>query len=145
MRQATTREYLERLIHDAGWVELCHIDRAVRPFWSDDPERLLLQAREWSRSGNLFTTLQRIDRAALDRYLAEQRLRRPRTPDSTVTRYCRLFFDFDPIRPTGISSTADELAEAEIRAKGLRDRLSACGWPLPALAMSGNARSSACR
>jgi hypothetical protein len=55
-----------------------------------------------------------------------------------VTRFVRLFFDFDPVRPTGTSSTADELAEAEIRAKGLRDRLLALDWSLPAMAMSGN-------
>lgn len=138
MRQAATREYLERLIHDVGLVELCHIDRSIRSIWSDDPERLLLQAREWSGTGNLFTTLQRIDRSALDEYLAEQQQRRPRTPDAVVTRYTRLFFDFDPVRPQGTSATAGELAEAETRAKGLRDRLSACGWPLPSLGLSGN-------
>ncbi|MBK1655361.1 hypothetical protein [Allochromatium vinosum] len=142
MRQVATLEYLERLAHDAGWIELCRIDRWVEACWDDRPEVIVSQAREWAGRGNLFTTLQHIDHDALVGYLAEQRQvdprKRLRTPDHVVKRYCRLFFDFDPVRPTGTGSTADELAEAEIRAKGLRDRLLALDWPLPAMAMSGN-------
>ncbi|EXJ10912.1 hypothetical protein D779_0351 [Imhoffiella purpurea] len=55
-----------------------------------------------------------------------------------VTRFSRLFFDLDPERPKGTSSTAAELREAEVRAKGLKDRLLGIGWPLPLMAMSGN-------
>ncbi|SDX70402.1 hypothetical protein SAMN05421644_11029 [Allochromatium warmingii] len=142
MKRVTTLEYLQRLTHDAGWIELCRIVRGVEAVWDDRPEVILNQAREWAGAGNLFTTLQRIDRDALVGYLTEQRQadprKRPRTPDHAVKRYCRLFFDFDPVRPTGTSSTADELDEALIRAQGLRDRLLALDWPLPAIAMSGN-------
>jgi hypothetical protein len=110
--------------------------------WYDRADHLLHDARCMAGVGNLFTTLNRIDRPALEAYLAEARRveprKKPRTPDDVVTRYCRLFFDFDPERPKDTSSTAEELAEAEVRARGLARRLSALDWPGPALAMSGN-------
>ena len=142
MTPAKTSDYLRWLAHDAGWMEVCQMDRGIQAGWDKDPEIIRAQAREWSRSGNLFTTLHRIDPDALNAYLARERQvdphRKLRTTDALVTRYTRLFFDFDPVRPKGVSSTADELAEAKIRATGLRDRLARLDWPLPLLAMSGN-------
>lgn len=142
MNPSSTSDYLRWLAHDAGWMEVCHMDRSIQAAWDKDPEIILAQARLWARSGNLFTTLHRIDPDALLCYITEQRQADPRklarTPDAVVTRYCRLFFDFDPVRPKGQSSTNAELAEAEVRARGLRDRLLALDWPLPLMAMSGN-------
>ncbi len=144
MKPTSTDVYLRWLAHDAGWMEVCQIG-AKGPLnigWDQDPEIVIAQARQWAKTGNLFTTLHRIDHAALLDYLREARQvdprKRLRTTDDLVTRYCRLFFDFDPVRPKGLSSADDELAEAEIRAKGLRDRLLALDWPLPLMAMSGN-------
>ena len=140
---STTQEYLACLIRDAGLVELCQMNHGKLDVgWYSNHDNLLHDARTLARTGNLFTTLNRIDLDALKAYLAEQRRvvfdKVCRTPDAAVTRYCRLFFDFDPERPKGTSSTTAELAEAEIRARGLASRLSALGWPAPALAMSGN-------
>ena len=143
MRQADTRTYLDWLIHDAGLVELCRIgDRGPdRIEWFSDVDRMLAQAREWAGSGNLFTTLHRIDPDALRDYIAEQKQvgkTLARTPDLAIRRYTRLFFDFDPARPKGISSTDAELDDAGLRARGLRDRLRVLDWPEPLMAMSGN-------
>lgn len=140
---STTTEYLTWLTHDAGWVELCHMAPAIDAGWDNRAEILLADARNRHRTGNLFTTLHRIDIEALKSYLAEKRQVDPRkqtfrTPDECVTRYCRLFFDFDPERPKGTSSTAEELAAAETRARGLVRKLAAMDWPTPMLAMSGN-------
>ena len=137
-----TADYLQWLVRDAGLVELCQIDRGLDVGWYDRADHLLDDARVMAGSGNLFTTVNRLDRDGLSAYLADSRRANPnrklRTPDDAVVRYCRLFFDFDPERPTDCSSTADELAEAEIRARALARRLAALGWPTPALAMSGN-------
>jgi hypothetical protein len=134
---ATTRTYLDRLFADAGTVELCHLERGrVRSTWHTRVDDLLAAARAKSPTGNLFTTLQRIDRDKLDAHLDSQR--GSRTPDACIQRYSRLFFDLDPERPQGQSSTAAELAAAEVRARGLTGKLAALGWPQPLMAMSGN-------
>ncbi|MBP8284622.1 MAG: hypothetical protein KAX46_12045 [Chromatiaceae bacterium] len=131
--------YISRLFHDAGTVELCHMDHGrIWATWHSKPETLLIAASQAGKTGNLFTTLNRIDIGRLNAHLAGQGATMARTPDSAITRYCRLFFDFDPARPKGTSSTADELAAAEIRARGLAAKLAALGWPAPLMAMSGN-------
>ncbi len=142
MSRTPTADYLTWLVRDAGLVELCQIDRGLDVGWYDRADHLLHDARVMAGSGNLFTTLNRLDRDGLKAYLDDNRRADPsrklRTPDDAVVRYCRLFFDFDPERPSDLSSTAAELEEAKIRARGLAHRLTAIGWPAPALAMSGN-------
>jgi hypothetical protein len=53
---------------------------------------------------------------------------------------CRrwLPIDFDPVRPSGISSTAEEHLAALDRARECRNWLTTRGWPEPLLADSGN-------
>lgn len=141
---SSTAEYLTWLANDAGWVEVCWMgDRIIEPMWDHRPDVLRADALTRHQTGNLFTTLHRIDIDALQEYLADRRQVDPkkqtfRTPDECVTRYTRLFFDFDPERPKGTSSTTDELAAAEARARGLVRKMSALDWPMPLLAMSGN-------
>ncbi|NEV61654.1 hypothetical protein [Thiorhodococcus minor] len=144
MSPADTRTYLGWLVRDAGLVEVIRIgDRGPdRIEWHTDVDQMLARAQEWAGTGNLFTTLHRIDPGALAEYREEQRQvdprRTPRTPDVAIRRYTRLFFDFDPARPKGTSSTDAELSDAETRARGLRARLRALDWPEPLIAMSGN-------
>jgi len=138
-----TERYLTHLFHDAGLVELCHMeDRRLTISHHQDALSLLATARALHRTGNLFTTLGKIDAGKWRAYAAAGRQADPakiiRTPDSCIQRYARLFFDFDPARPQGQSSTAAELAAAETRARGLVAKLTALGWPTPLLAMSGN-------
>ena len=131
--------YLSRLFHDAGSVELCHMDHGrIWSTWHNDPDSLNLAAASAGATGNLFTTINRIDPALLGDYLKGQAGRNARTPDACIQRYTRLFFDLDPTRPKGQSSTADELAAAATRARGLVAKLAALGWPTPLMAMSGN-------
>jgi hypothetical protein len=134
------RAYLDRLFADAGTVELCHMAHGrIWPTWHTDTDSLLAAASRVADTGNLFTTLNRLDPGALDAHLAgRQGSQVARTPDACVHRYTRLFFDFDPERPKGQSSTADELAAAQARAMGLVTKLAAIGWPHPLVAMSGN-------
>jgi hypothetical protein len=60
------------------------------------------------------------------------------TSDADVLRHSRLLLDFDPIRPSGISSTDDERVSAIMRAREVRDYLREEGWPDMILADSGN-------
>lgn len=142
MTKMSTADYLFRLMRDSASVELCHISGGVHPAWYRDSESMLGDARSMHRTGNLFTTLNRLDPQAIDGYLGEQHRKLPgkvcRTMDSHVVRYTRLMFDFDPVRPRNMSSTDEERQEAKTRAHGCMQLLSSLGWPLPAVAMSGN-------
>lgn len=134
------RPYLDRLFHDAGTVELCHMASGrIWSTWHSKLETLMTAAAIGApEGGNWFTTINRIEPALLGDYLKGQTGRTARTPDACVSRFCRIFFDLDPTRPKGQSSTAQELAAAETRALGLVAKLAALGWPMPLMAMSGN-------
>jgi hypothetical protein len=60
------------------------------------------------------------------------------TSDRDVQHRRHLLVDVDPVRPTGISSTDDEHAEALTLAATIADALTAMGWPEPIRADSGN-------
>lgn len=63
---------------------------------------------------------------------------RSTTSDSDILRRCWLFFDFDPRRPAGISSTDAEHLAALNRAGQCRDWLCSLSWPSPVEADSSN-------
>lgn len=142
MIRTPTPDYLAWLLRDNGIIELCHIDRGLDVGWFADVDLALQWARDRHRSGNLFTTVARIDPYQLDEYRQRQGVEKPgrtiRTPDEAIQRWTRLFFDFDPERPKDTASTADELAEANERMKACRRILEGHGWAPPAIAMSGN-------
>jgi phage/plasmid-associated DNA primase len=60
------------------------------------------------------------------------------TSDKDITNWDYLPIDIDPIRPTGISSTNDELALAKNIADGVVAFLSTRGFKYPVIACSGN-------
>lgn len=60
------------------------------------------------------------------------------TSDADIERRFWLPVDFDPTRPSEISSTDEEHEAALLRAKDVRDHLGALGWPDPIYADSGN-------
>gem|GEM_PF-415514 len=60
------------------------------------------------------------------------------TGDIDIVHRQRLLIDVDPKRPTGVSSTQDELDAAEACIRRLVADLTEAGWPEPLLGMSGN-------
>lgn len=60
------------------------------------------------------------------------------TNDDDITNWDYLPIDVDPVRPTGISSTNEELALAETKANVVIEYLSGIGFPEPLIACSGN-------
>jgi len=60
------------------------------------------------------------------------------TADGDVAHRRWLLIDIDPVRPSGVSATDDELALSRKRCEAVRGHLSAQGWPAPIVAMSGN-------
>jgi len=90
---------------------------------------------EW----NYYVTLNKFDAS---RFEVANEFRNPKrggsVGDKDVTRITFLFFDFDPVRPTGRQSTAEQLATAIARAKACREHLAGLGWPEPIIGMSGS-------
>ncbi len=129
-----TRVYLDHLFADCGAVELRH---QAGKRWTaglfDDPAKLLATARSLARTGNLFTTLN-----PLKLRLAPNRMGTAPIRNDDVLRYSRLFFDFDPVRPTDCPSTHGELLSAKRAAHDALRTFHAMGFPPPAEALSGN-------
>lgn len=127
--------YLAHAMRDARAIELRHLDGdRIECGLYADLDRLRAEIEARARSGNLYCTLNRP--AAAIRVTSTMGRRGLR--DADIARIVRLPLDLDPVRPAGTSSTADELAAAVAARDRLVRDLHAIGWPLPALAVSGN-------
>jgi hypothetical protein len=60
------------------------------------------------------------------------------TKGSDIEMRSNLFIDCDPVRPASEAATRAQTWEAYFFALNVRDCLSACGFPLPVVAFSGN-------
>ena len=124
-------DYLEALIADTGCVELRHSADYGRwdSYWFTDPAALAQKAVVLGDAGNLYTSIN------------APKLRSTYSgpvKNDDIAWITRLPFDFDPVRPTGVCSTRDELRLAEERLRRLQLSLHKRGWPTPLLACSGN-------
>ena len=103
-------------------------------------ETLLKEFNKVSLKGaNVFYTLNQIDPAC---YAREQhdcfRQCKTTTSDADIVAYNWMLIDLDPIRRTGISSTAAELTEAYNRGLRIVEYLRELSFPAPVMACSGN-------
>lgn len=91
------------------------------------------------RGSNIFYTLNTINP---DCYSREQhncfRQSKTTTSDSDIVAYQWMLVDLDPVRATGISSSASEVKEAYEVANRIIDYLKGRGYPAPVMALSGN-------
>lgn len=105
----------------------------------DDPAQLAAAVMPYSGKGSIYATLNPVNPALLAR--ATNRLVvRPKNTTSDSDILCRrwLPLDFDPRRPSGISSTEEEHNAALERAQQCQAVLREMGWPDPIYADSGN-------
>ncbi|MFT8391466.1 MAG: hypothetical protein ABF586_10360 [Sporolactobacillus sp.] len=87
----------------------------------------------------VYITLNPVNKALLARAENHTALRMPHlTSDNDIESRRWLPLDFDPVRPSGISSTDKEHEEALKLAREVKAHLSTCGFPEPILADSGN-------
>jgi hypothetical protein len=129
-----TRRYVEQALVDNGVVELRHQDgHAWRSGLFDDTDALLAAARKHARNGNLFVSLNRPSPRK-----ARNKMGTDPLGNEDFQWITRLFFDFDPVRPTNTASTEDELKAALLAAQEMRRVFQALQWPHPMLAISGN-------
>ena len=103
---------LEFLIEPGGVAELrvLNTNQATISGYFDDTERLVAQAKQWSgKAPGVYVTLNPVDPILLAR--AVNRLKtyaKHTTSDSDILKRRWLPLDFDPVRPSGISSTDRE-------------------------------------
>jgi hypothetical protein len=126
--------YIEQLFKDNGVVELRILGKSPVVGLYDDQNAFLRDARQSWKQGHVYSTLNAPKpRAALNRMGYGKALK-----DEDIGWITRLPFDFDPVRPSGVSSTDEELEQAYYARNRLIDFLSARGWPEPIRACSGN-------
>ena len=120
-----TRRYVERALADNGVVELRHqLGSRWQSGWFDDADPLLKEAWTLREHGNLFTSLNRPSPRAVNNRMGGKPI-----CNDDIQWITRVFFDFDPVRPKGCSSTEDELRHAKSSAMELFRTLRAMGWP----------------
>ena len=91
------------------------------------------------RGRNIYITLNAINPACYSREQHDKfKQVKQTTSDSEITDYQWLFVDLDPVRPTGISSTDEELGHARHLSYKVHDYLEGLGFKEPVQALSGN-------
>lgn len=91
------------------------------------------------RGANVYVTLNEVNASLFSRIQSETFVAGANsTGDHEVDGYRWLFIDLDPVRPTGISSTDEELKEAFDLAGRVANYLQGIGFEQPVKAMSGN-------
>ncbi len=106
----------------------------------DDHDVLAREAHKLDVAGyQAYVTLNEVDPALLAR-AANRIIEYPKatTSDRDVVRLRWLPLDFDPVRPSNISSSEEEKIEAKRRAQEVRRCLRGEGWPDPVVGDSGN-------
>lgn len=93
-----------------------------------------------TEGGNVYITLNAIKSACYSRQQRDMFVRncKTTTSDNDIDGYDWIMIDLDPKRPSGTSSSNEELKAAENKAKQIYKYLKARGWAEPIIAMSGN-------
>jgi hypothetical protein len=132
----TDDAYLQHLFRDSRCVELRH-HHAGR--WEsglyDDQGAFERDVAARAGIGNLYTSLNRPDPS---RVRVTNGFRSRPLENADIAVITRLPFDFDPVRPPGSNSTDAELEAACACRDAVVSSLTAAGWPMPLVAVSGN-------
>src|SRR5262245_60348894 len=120
------RSGLEIMLQPGSVAELRILDAQIGPTYTanltgyfDDLDLMAASAEEWSgKSVGVYATLNPVNRDLLAR--ANNHVARSRkgsaTTDAEIVKRMRFGIDFDPVRPSGISSSDDEHKRALERA-----------------------------
>jgi hypothetical protein len=131
------QEYLERLLREAGRVDLVAIipGGPIARGVFDAPHWLRTAIDDNREHSNLYTTIQAPKPQAATNKL-EPHGRGLGNDD--IGHYIRIPFDLDVVRPTDTAATRAQVDDARDVADRLRRMMYQHGWPLPALIHSGS-------
>jgi virulence-associated protein E len=116
-----------------------HFAQIILSFVRKQGSRSAQHATSVTEAPAVYVTLNPVAPALLAR--ANNRLQswaKYTTTDNDIEKRRWLLFDFDPVRPAGISATDQEHGTALDRAEDCREYLHGQGWPEPVQADSGN-------
>ncbi len=100
---------------------------------------LIAELDESGLAPGVYVTLNPVRSDLLARAANRLKRRAPETTaDGDIVARRWLLVDVDPVRPSGVSATDEELELARQRATAIFVFLSTLGWPEPIVAMSGN-------
>ena len=136
--QNTLRALVE--MGDVVEVRILKTSKGTVSGYYTDLDALARDAARWNgRVEGIYFTPNPVDPALLARSPNRLTPHARRTTSDSDVRHRRWFLvDFDPVRPSGISSTDAEHEAAQAKAREVRDTLRGHGWPEPILADSGN-------
>lgn len=130
------------LIHEPGAVFEVRIPKTragtLSGYFNDTAKAALALARENGKHQGIYVTVNPVKPSLLARMENVIGISQVTTTDAEIDRRRWFLLDFDPVRPTGISSTDGEVELARDMADRTAEWLSSIGWPEPIHASSGN-------
>lgn len=130
------------LIHEPGEVFEIRIPKTkagtLSGYFNDTGKAAVIIARENGKHQGVYATVNPVKPSLLARMENIVGISQTTTTDSEIERRRWFLLDFDPVRPTGISSTDGEVAMAQDAAIRTSEWLTSIGWPEPMHASSGN-------
>ena len=125
-------------------VRIIYNDGKVRSGYFEGSGRLLEELGKVNLTdSNVYITLNKIhmgcrSRKQRDKLIESRGKSAPSTSENDVVAFRWLLIDLDPVRPSGISSSAAELAHAKRVAITVMEYMEAAGFDAPVIALSGN-------
>ncbi len=105
----------------------------------NDMEKLYSAIKQYDGKYNIFFTMNKPEDGIEARSVNRLKEYAQSTTTDTEIAYRKwVLLDLDPIRPSGVSSTAKELEQAEELSDKIQGYLSNSGFPEPVVALSGN-------
>jgi hypothetical protein len=130
------------LLHDPGEVFEVRIPKTkagtISGYFNDTAKAAAFIARENGRHPGIYVTINPVRTELLARAENVLQISQTTTVDAEIVKRRWFILDFDPVRPTGISSTEGELLRSKMCAESVEDWLTSLGWPPAIHAASGN-------
>jgi len=130
------------LIHEPGEVFEIRIPKTkagtLSGYFNDTAKAATILARENGKHQGIYATVNPVKPSLLARMENTIAPSQTTTTDAEIERRRWFLLDFDPKRPTGISSSDAEVALARESARATAEWLSSIGWADPVHASSGN-------
>lgn len=130
------------IIHQPGDVFEVRIPKTkagtLSGYFNDTAIAAMAIARENGKHQGIYVTVNPVKKSLIARMENVLSLSQVTTTDAEIERRRWFLLDFDPIRPTGISSTDGEVEAARDSALRVVEWLTSLGWPEPLQASSGN-------
>ncbi|AVQ37756.1 hypothetical protein C7M56_03285 [Clostridium botulinum] len=122
-------------------IRILNTDKGTISGYFNDEEKLLEAIKPYNGKYNIFVTINEVSKDLLARSFNRLTNRaKNSTGDSDIRKITSILIDIDSKRPSGISSTDNELKEALKTGDEIKTFLYSMGFPNPIMALSGNGK-----